>query len=82
MADPALFLQIVLSKNSRNRPVLSKEEMMALQARHDDCGDGSGGEDSSILVTMEMAISSWSAVDCRCILFFCAVVQKNFFLYI
>ena len=79
MAEPALFLQIVLSKNSRNRPVLSKEEMMALQARHDDCGDGSGGEDSSILVTMEMAISSWSAVDCRCILFFLRRCSKKLF---
>ena len=80
MADPALFLQIVLSKNSRSRPVLSKEEMIALQARHDDCGDGSGGEDSSILVTMEMAISSWSAVDCRCFMLFCALVEKKNFL--
>jgi hypothetical protein len=70
-----LFLQIVLSKNSRSRPILSKEEMIALQARHDDYGGGSGGDDSTVLVTMETAISSWSAVDCRCFVLFCTDVD-------
>jgi hypothetical protein len=60
------IFQIVVSKNSRSRPTLSKEEMIAQQARHDEYGQGSGGEDSLVYVTMEMAISAWSAVDCRC----------------
>ncbi len=50
---------------------LSKEEMIAQQARHDEYGDGSGHGDAVALITMEMALSSWSAVDCRCCMRIC-----------
>ncbi len=39
---------------------------MAQQARHDEYGDVIDRDSSLALVTMEMALSSWSAVDCRC----------------
>ena len=60
-------LQIVIGKekNITRRLILSKEEMMAQQARQEECGQGSGGDDSTVLVTMEVAMSSWHAVDCR-----------------
>jgi hypothetical protein len=54
-----------LSKNSRSRPILSKEEMIAQQARQDEFGQINNFDDACALVTMEMALSAWSAVDCR-----------------
>lgn len=58
--------QIVMSKSSRNRPTLSREEMIAQQARHDELAQSSVPVDeSSELVTMDMALAAWNAVDCR-----------------
>lgn len=74
-----LQTSMILICNSSRRMTLSKEEMIAQQARHDEYGDGSGHGDAVALITMEMALSSWSAVDCRVPPKFAESVMLNIF---
>ena len=54
---------------------------MAQQARHDEYGDVVVADGCLGLVTMEMALKSWSAVDCRCsggiLVFFLLPARRN-----